>query len=123
MVSTYISFYLNSNRIHVFVDALRGIGSPNRICFMIEPDGKRILMLPHTKKDFISHGVPLAVYSGTDSLKISSKKLCRIFAGQHNWDLSRSYRVPGVVITEKCVAVYDLTKAEMINKSSYTRFI
>ena len=119
MVNTYISFYLNTNRIHVFVDALRGIGCPNRICFMIGHDGKRILMLPHAKRDFISHAVPQDVYNGTDSLEISSKKLCNIIAGQREWDLSRSYRVPGIVITGKNVAVYDLAKAEMITKSSH----
>ena len=32
MADTYISFYLRNNRIHVFVDALRGIGSPKYIC-------------------------------------------------------------------------------------------
>ena len=117
MVNTYISFYLNFNRIHVFVDALRGIGSPSRICFMIDQDGSRLLMLPHTKKDFVSHNVPQEVYGGTDSLDISSKKLCRLLASQHSWDVTRSYRVPGVIVTDKRIVSFDLTKAEMITKS------
>ena len=118
MSETYISFYLNANRIHVFVEALRGIGSPKRICFMIDQDGRRLLMLPHTKKDFVSHGVPNSVYGGKDSLEISSKKLCRLLASQHGWDPSRSYRVPGVIIPEKHLAAFDLKKAEMIIRSS-----
>ena len=118
MSETYISFYLNANRIHVFVEALRGIGSPRRICFMIDQDGRRLLMLPHTKKDFVSHGVPNSVYGGKDSLEISSKKLCGLLASQHGWDPSRSYRVPGVIIPEKHLAAFDLKKAEMIIRSS-----
>ena len=117
MNSTYISFYLNSNRIHIFIEALRGIGNPKRICFMLDQNGKSLLMLPHKKKDFISHEVPQKVYSGSDSMEICSKKLCRILAGQHSWDVSRSYRVPGVIITEKELAVFDLMKAEVIVKS------
>ena len=114
MLETNISFYLNTNRIHVFTEALRGIGSPTRICFMLGEDGKRLIMLPHTKKDFVSHRVPEKINRGADSLDISSKKLCRLLAAQHNWDVSRSYRAPGVVIEEKSLAVFDLSKAEMI---------
>ena len=116
MYSTYLSFYLNAKRIQVFIEALRGIGSPNRICFMIDQDGNHLLMLPHAKKDLISHGVPQKVYGGTYSLEICSKKLCRILAERHNWDVSRSYRVPGVVVSEKQLAAFELTKAEAIIK-------
>ncbi len=123
-LSTHLSFYLNSSRIHVFIEALRGIGCPDRICFLIDRDGKRLLMLPHTKRDFISHGVPKAVYSGMDSFEISSKKLCEIIALRHGWDLSYSYRVPGVVIEDNRYAVFDLSRAEAIGKpllSAYGR--
>ena len=116
MAVPYISFYLSSNRIHVSIEALRGIGSPRRICFMIDQDGKCLLMLPHPKKDFISHGVSQEVYGGRDSLEISSKKLCVILTSRHSWDPSRSYRVPGVIAAEKCLAAFDLTKAEVITK-------
>lgn len=83
---------------------------------MIDQDGNRLLMLPHAKKDLISHGVPQKVYGGTYSLDICSKKLCRILAERHNWDVSRSYRVPGVVVSEKQPAAFELTKAEAIIK-------
>ena len=53
---------------------------------------------------------------GADSLDISSKKLCRLLAAQHNWDVSRSYRAPGVIVEEKGLAAFDLSKAEMITK-------
>ena len=116
MDSTFISFYLNANRIHVFVDTLRGIGSPRRICFLLSSDGNRLLVVPHRKADFVSHGVQQGVYHGTDSMEVSSKKLCRLIADKHNWSIAYSYRVPGFIEAKKHVAVFDLSKAEMINK-------
>ena len=44
MNDTYISFYLRANRIHIFVDALRGIRHPKYICFMIEENGKKMIV-------------------------------------------------------------------------------
>lgn len=119
MDSTYISFYLYANRIHVFVDTLRGIGSPGRICFLLNRDGTRLLVAPHGKKDFVSHSVPENVYAGSDSMEVSSKKLCRLIAGLHNWDVAYSYRVPGFIETKKHVAVFDLSRAEIISRDDY----
>ena len=115
MMETYISFYLKANRIHVFVDALRDIGSPKRICFMISADGKKLLVAPYNKRDFVSHGVPDEVYSGMGGMEISSIKLCRLLAGMFQWDAARSYRVPGKVYSEKRIAVFELEKAEIID--------
>ena len=117
MQETYLSFYLKSNRIHVFVEMLRGIGKPSRICFMIEENGKTLLIVPYDKRDFKSHSVPPEVYSGTVGMEISSFKLCHIIANLYNWDLSHSYRVPGRVSSEQKVAIFDLTKAVVIEHS------
>lgn len=116
MMETYISFYMKVNRIHIFVDALRGMGEPSRICFMISENGENLLITPHDKRDFKSHGVPQEVYTGTGVMEISSIKLCRIIAKIHNWDLGRSYRVPGKVYEKKQVAIFDLGKAEAIER-------
>ena len=113
-METNISFYLRSNRIHIFVDALRGIGSPSRICFMISESGESLLVMPYDKRDFKSHGVPQEVYAGTGGMEISSMKLCRIIAKLHGWELYQSYRVPGKVYEGKKVAIFDLDKAEAI---------
>ncbi len=113
-METNISFYLRANRIHIFVDALRGIGEPSRICFMISESGESLLISPYDKRDFKSHSVPREVYAGTESLEISSIKLCRIIAKLHDWDLSRSYRVPGKVYESKRIAIFNLNKAEAI---------
>jgi len=113
-METNISFYLRANRIHIFVDALRGIGEPSRICFMISESGESLLIAPYDKRDFKSHSVPQEVYSGTEAMEISSIKLCRIIAKLHDWDLSRSYRVPGKVYERKKIAIFDLNNAEPI---------
>ena len=111
MVETYISFYLKVYRIHVFLDVLRGIGSPRRICFMISGDGKNLMVTPYPKRDLKSHSVPDRVYLGERGLDISSYKLCSLIANMYDWDTERSYRIRGRVIEEKRVAVFDLTSA------------
>ena len=116
MMETNISFYLRANRIHIFVNALRGIGEPSRICFMISEHGERLLITPHDKRDFKSHGVPQEVYTGKGEMEISSMKLCRIIAELHGWDLSQSCRVPGKVYESQKIAVFDLDKAEAIER-------
>ena len=114
MDNTFISFYLKEYKIRVFTEALRGLDNPKRICFMLDEDGNRLLMLPHEKKDFVSHAVPDSVYSGGRHMEVNSKKLCWLLADQHGWDRSRSYRVPGVIVAEKQLAAFDLTQAEQI---------
>lgn len=121
MQETYISFYLRANRIHVFVDSLRGIGSPSRICFMVEENGKALLITPYEKRDFKSHGVPPEVYHGAGGIEISSMKLCHIIADLHHWDLTRSYRVPGIILSDKKVAVFKLTEAEIVARTEANR--
>lgn len=116
MNDTHISFYLRANRIHIFVDALRAIGSPKRICFMVAEDGQSFLIAPYDKRDFKSHGVPADVYQGDGRMEISSMKLCSIMATLHSWDLSKSYRVPGKKHSEENVVIFDLKKAEIIEK-------
>ncbi len=116
MNAIQISFYLRANRIHVFAEALRCIGSPKRICFLISADGQTLLMRAHKHRDFRSHRVPQNVYMGERSLEISSNKLCRILAELHNWDLKYSYRVPGTIREESDSILFYLTKAEVICK-------
>ena len=120
MNAIQISFYLRANRIHVFAEALRCIGSPKRVCFLISADGQTLLMRAHKNRDFRSHKVPQNVYMGERSLEISSNKLCRILAELHSWDLKYSYRVPGAIRKEPDSVLFYLTKAEVIGKESPT---
>lgn len=117
MIETNISFYLKSSRVHIYIDTLRDIGNPNRICFMLERNGKTILLTPYKKRDFKSHMVPSEVYKNKRCMEISSIKLCRLIANTHNWNLSYSYRVPCRINIKQKVAVFDLTKAEIIMRS------
>ena len=116
MEDTYLSFYLRNNRIHVFLDMLRGIGNPKYICFLIDEKGETLAITPYEKKDFHSHRVPNAVYHGQKSLEVSSKSLCQILAKMYDWDLDCSYRVPGKVLKNNQVAIFYLKKSFQINQ-------
>ena len=74
------------------------------------------MVTPYPKKDFRSHNVPGKTYRGEGGIDISSYKLCQLIAKLHNWDTERSYRVPGVVYEGKKAAVFDLTRAEVIER-------
>ncbi len=113
-MNTYISFYLRYNRILVFVSALRAIGCPHRICFLISSDGKSLLLIPYSKRDLKSHSVSYEVYRGTGGFTVNSMKLCRILAEMHHWDLQRSYRVRGTIHRDKQLITFDLESAGMI---------
>ena len=116
-MSTYISFYLRNNRIYVFIDSLRGIGSPKIVCFMIDTTGNNLIIVPYDKKDFHSHRVPASVYQGKKGFNLTSIRLCRILAAKFAWDTNKSYRVPGVILDKQKIVVYDLQKAELIDKN------
>ena len=116
-MNTYISFYLRYNRILVFVSSLRAIGCPHRICFMISSDGKSLLLMPHGKRDFVSHSVSYEVYRGTGGFTVHSMKLCRILAEMHHWDPQRSYRIPGEIHRDKQLVIFNLESASMIEQA------
>lgn len=114
MGETFLSFYLKANRIHVFVDALREIGQPTNICFMVDDNGKTLILKPYPRKDFHSHRVPQDVYKGKKSMEVSSLRLCRIMAEMQCWNTSYSYRVPGVILPQQKICIYHLDQAERI---------
>ena len=114
MDNLYISFYLRSYRIHVTVASLRKIGCPERICFLLNKEQKRIAIIPYKKRDFKSHKVPKEVYHSRDSLEISSFLLCRYYSEACNWDIHSSYRIPGEYYVQQNAIVYSLAEAEQI---------
>lgn len=116
MSKAYLSFYLGAYRIHVHVDTLRRIGSPSIICFLLGNEGKSLALAPYSKKDFHSHRVPQKAYAGGGGLDVSSFSLCHLLADSHEWNMACSYRVPGEILEEKAVALFDLTKAEKIER-------
>ena len=115
MSDRYISVYLRANRIHVCMNVLRDIGSPGRICFMVDEKCDSLLVAPYHKRDLKSHRVPEKVYKNCDTcLEISSQKLCRIFAENQRWEIDKYYRIPGVIDKKNKVAVFRLTQANVI---------
>lgn len=112
---TSISFYLKLNRIHIFVEALRRIGSPQYICFLVEENGKSMVMKPYPKKDFISLAVPRDVYNSVDSMEVSSIRLCTLLSQINSWNPEKSYRVPGKIYSDQKMILFDFSKAEKIN--------
>lgn len=113
---TSLSFYLNVNRIHIFTEALRVIGCPSCICFMLSPTGESLILKPYPKKDYHSHRVPKEVYLGKKSMEISSMRLCRMIAGMQEWDSHYSYRVPGKVLAHQGLVLFQLELAECIRQ-------
>ncbi len=116
MANTYISFYLRNNRIHIFIDALRGIGSPKYVCFMIADDRNTLILSPYRKKDFHSHRVPQDVYHGKGSFYLASMPLCKILTVEFGWDCCKSYRIPGRLVEDKKIVVFDLRLATQIGE-------
>lgn len=113
MADTYISFYLRVGRIYIFIDALRMIGSPTRICFMVDDKGDYLIVRPYDKRDLKSHAVAKDnYYNGKPNVRISSIKLTRALAGLRGWDQNYSYRVPGKVYPKENVVMFDLRRAE-----------
>lgn len=111
---TYISFYLRANRIHIFIDALRNIGEPKNICFMVNREKNSLLLAPYPKKDLKSHRVRSDVYHGYKSMEVSSKRLCMILMQMYNWDPDYSYRVPGIIYPTQKIVIFALNYAEKI---------
>jgi hypothetical protein len=73
-----------------------------------------LLLAPYAKKDFKSHDVSKAVYEGTGDMRVSSKKMCRLLAGLHKWNVIYSYRIPGEYIADQNVVAFDLKQAAPI---------
>lgn len=111
MGDPHISFYLKAHRIHIYIDTLRAIGCPERVCFMINNEGDQLILSPYTKRDLLSHRVPRGVYHGTDEFEVSSYRLCEIISTLHNWDSQKSYKVLGNIIHKYKIVRFDLRNA------------
>lgn len=114
MNEVFLSFYLKANRIHVFTDALRGIGSPANICFLLDEKGNTLILQPYPRKDFHSHRVPMDVYRGKKRMEVSSWKLCAMIADIRQWNRKISYRVPGTAMQRQQICVFYLDQAKPI---------
>ena len=111
---TYISFYLNSSRIHIFRKAIKEIGNPKFIRFLVKEDGKSMIMEAYIKKDFQSHRVPQIRDNANWKMEVTSIALCSLLKNRLNWEDNKSYRIPGKTYSGQHLAVFDLSAAEKI---------
>lgn len=109
--TTYISFYLRENRIHVFCKTVRTIGEPRFVRFLINGDGTSMIMEPYDKMEFQSMRVPNGIYSMTGKMEFRSTPLCRLLSLRLGWDTMCSYRVPGKILTKQGLVLFDLASA------------
>ena len=115
---TYISFYLPRTRLHIFSSTIREIGNPKFIRFLVNEEEMQLVVQPYHRKDFRSHRVPTRKSSDRWEMEISSNPLCMLLANKLDWDLNRSYRVPGRILPKQQIAIFDLKSAEIIDRFS-----
>lgn len=116
--STYISFYLSDNTIRIFKSTVRKLGTPPFLQFLIHPNGQSMVMQPYETRSFTTIRVPKNLYSDNGKTQAYSKGLCRLLANKLNWDINCSYRIPGRLIPQQKLVVYDLSQATVISQSS-----
>ena len=121
MHDTHLSFYLSGGRLHIFPEALRGIGSPAYVRFLLSNDGKSMIMEPYDRKVFASFRVPKGVYEKTEKryrMEFKCTPFCRMMAHHLNWDMGQSYRIKGRIYPSQRIVKFDLQSAYPINGES-----
>ena len=116
--NVYLSFYLGSYTIRIFKDAIRKLQTPRFIQIQIHKDGHSLMIAPSNVNSLTTFRVPKNIYQDNGNMEVHSYGLCRIIAEKLHGDITRSYRVPGYYIPEKGVAIFQLTKAELIPSTS-----
>lgn len=116
---THLSFYLAYNTFRVFTDAVRHVGCPGYVRFLINPDDLRMAMEAYDKKGLTSFKVPGKLFSDTKgtSMRIHSKRFCHLLADKMGWDVTRSYRIPGDIFPRQQVVIFDLSQAVVVKRS------
>lgn len=117
---TYISFYLKDGAIRVYTEAIRFLGQPNYVRFLLNGDGSSMVMEPYHKKEFQSIRVRKNADRKLKKMHFSSAYLCRLMTFALGWNPEKSYRVPGRYIPAQKIVVFDMTKATIINSTNYT---
>lgn len=115
----YLSFYLSTDTVYVFCGVFQKLGCPAFVRFLINPDTMQLMMQPYHKKVFTSFRVPRELYQVPSSkhtgFRIRSRAFCRLLASKMEWDVDKSYRIPGAVYTKCQLARFDLANAQEIN--------
>lgn len=114
---TYISFYLSSNRVHIFTETLHYLGDPAFVRFRLSHDHKSMIMEAYDRLEFTSLRVPNReiTRSKRNQMEVHSTSLCQIIKDWFCWTDGLSYRVPGRYIKKQNIIFFDLSKAYAIN--------
>lgn len=114
---THMSFYLDRSTFHVFTNAIRRVGSPPYVRFLINPDNLCMAMESYDKKGPTSFSVPPKLFSDSKgtSMRIQSKRFCCLLADKMGWDETKSYRVPGHIFSKQQIVIFDLSQAVELN--------
>ena len=113
--ATYISFYLRSNTIRIFKKTIYNLGVPQFIRFHVNREGTSMLIEEYDKITLNSFRIPKNIDDTEGSMEVYSKPFSRLMAYKQKWDTDKSYRVPGRVIGNQRVAVFDLSQAVPIS--------
>lgn len=111
---TYLTVGVKPYYLRVFRNALKVIGTPPYVRFLIEPETSRMAMIAHDRKELTSFRVPPRIKESgnkNDCVKVFSHVLCKALYRQFEWDTSKTYRIPGKIIRTQRVVVYDLSEA------------
>lgn len=111
---TFISFYGKTGNIRIFKKAVRAIGLPKFIRFRINEDATSLLLEPFDRISLTSFRVPANLNDEVGNMDVYSKSLIDLLSQRLGWELGRSYRVPGKVLPQQGVVLYDLTQAQEI---------
>lgn len=112
--STYISFYSKSGCIRIFKASVRAIGMPRFIRFRINEDATSLLLEPFDRITLTSFRVSSKLDDEEGKMEVYSKALLRGLSQRLGWGKGKSYRVPGKVLLQQGVVLYDLTQAQEI---------
>ena len=111
--NTFMSFYLKDTQMRISTKALRDIGMPYYVRFLVNPQTNQMIMQAYDKKELTSFKVARKVFidSKYHSFRIASKQFCTAVTHQLHWDMNRSYRVPGVIYSKQNLVQFDLSAA------------
>ena len=121
---TYISFYLSGGRLHIQPEALRKIGCPPYVRFLLNEDGKSMIMEPYNRKVFASMRVPKGLYGKSEKrsrMEVKCAPFCRLMAHHLGWEESKTYRIQGKIYANQCIVKYDLQTAYAIKNECEER--
>lgn len=104
------------NTIRIFKSTIRAMGQPKFIRLLVNQEGTKLIVQRYYKKTFNSFRIPENFADRDSRVEIHSKAFCRLLAGRTKWDREASYRIMGSVYEKQGIAVFDLTRAEMISE-------